>query len=344
MAEGELAEALEGALEASGDFVEEPPEEVGACDSVGGCVHGGDIDKAVKQFKDRTRFTKETKEDQDFLWKKGQFFWTCRIERAVKSEWSGIKGYDLPEWAFGRYHSLFKAANDDATYFADEAEELLERIDASESQSGPADWHEPLRKLVKPHDHPSATDLWAKLQKAKPPCDQFPPISDRLVNLQTLAEMYADEKDICGGAAKRVQRMTKTLSSAPRIGFRGISDEPGLGDIVKYKNKTSQFAEIKRLIDHCKYAEARVLSGVWLDHGESSEHSLLLIGYDDKKFVFWDPDTGSAGEHSHAFGYLYYSTGNFTTARSTSDPDREVDANGDHRSHGWHRYQVVFFR
>ncbi len=339
-----LVAAEQGALA----FPPEPMDEHQPCFSQGDCYRCG-IDKAVTEFKKRTRYTGEPKADRDNLSKRGQFFWTRRIRKLVNKEWEKLKKLE-PHMSSSirdkvdvlRYNAFNGAYSKRFAY------ELMNIIPTTV-------WGDRVRRLVEPRKIPrgnTARALWRKLVKAKP-TKKFPTLGSEMVNLHVLAQIRRSENTICGGTADRVQQIANAV---PRrtfkiriVGYKkekyNQDDRGRAGIRAEYRNEIDQIREIKQAIDECTYPEARVISGVrGRGNGRQPEHSVLLIGYEHNKFVFWDPDAAVTKAHSRAFGFLYSANNNFTTARMQRRNFLKTDENGLHKTTKEKRYQVVRFR
>ena len=142
---------------------------------------------------------------------------------------------------------------------------------------------------------------------------------------------------------QHVRRNMMRLSSPP------LSCPPGhslRGDVVFYRsNLGSTINKIKDALDDGYMIHARVLSGKTVGPIPSCGgeiHSIVIIGYDSDKFVFWDPDASRSNEFGGGFGFLHYDTSanGFTTARNGTDIIVD-DSRGDHCGRAQYRYQVL---
>jgi hypothetical protein len=116
------------------------------------------------------------------------------------------------------------------------------------------------------------------------------------------------------------------------------------GDVIKYGGGLDlAIRNLRKALDDNWVVRAAVLSGKATggDKPEpqpwcKEEHYIVIIGYDDNEFVFWDPDPGAS---PGGFGHLFYDSNvpRFSTAQNSSD--LAVDSAGVH--HGQHRYQII---
>lgn len=133
------------------------------------------------------------------------------------------------------------------------------------------------------------------------------------------------------------------------------------GDVVEYsKDLGATITKMKTALDDGFLIHARVLSGVNFGHGlhpelqasklattppkeknvfGQAEHSLVIIGYDNNMFLFWDPDsTVSSYKGEKGFGSLFFQSGRLTTAETENE--LFVNDEGQHNSNK-KRYQIL---
>lgn len=209
---------------------------------------------------------------------------------------------------------------------------------------------------------------------------------DRLRSLRTLLAVFNFDSHSCGYAASQVVKRLALQTSrgggikprspnAPRIAptylatGTAIRDRrPGpsadylRGDLIDQTGVASAVVQMRAAIDGGRQIHARVLSGVGYGgdapvpdpHAKlktlgppQPEHSLIIIGYDDFKFVFSDPDATVSHSPKDGFGFLYVDTHDRLSTAPT-ESDLYVYSNGDPTddrdgTHVWgdHRYQVI---
>jgi hypothetical protein len=138
-----------------------------------------------------------------------------------------------------------------------------------------------------------------------------------------------------------------------------VNSDYALGDLIEYVALDQIIAKMKAALDDGFAFHTHVLSGYGAGHEApmtdcsspesrkeaqkhrpaiSGEHYILIIGYEDNKFLFWDAHAIDSKEHGGGFGYLFYSNGRLTTAEN--DSNLPVDKKGNHRN-GQHRYQPM---
>ncbi|MEG4534872.1 DUF4157 domain-containing protein [Microcoleus sp. D2_18a_D3] len=155
---------------------------------------------------------------------------------------------------------------------------------------------------------------------------------------------------------------TSGFASSGERDMRKLSNDFRLGDTLKQNGVGAKVPQMQKALDDGWILHARVLSGIDYGHGEHAtafdeqeaegkppkqpqpigsppeEHSIMLIGYDGDKFVFWDPDSASSNNPVPGFGCLTVSESMFSTAKNKAD--LPVDKEGNHNS-GQHRYQII---
>jgi Domain of unknown function (DUF4157) len=134
------------------------------------------------------------------------------------------------------------------------------------------------------------------------------------------------------------------------------------GDVLIQSGVSGAISKMQAALDDGWILHARVLSGIDYGHGDATaayirqeakgkapkqpqhlgsppqEHSIMIIGYENNQFVFWDPDSGSSNRHGSGFGALFFADGKFSTAEN--DADMVVNLSGNHHN-GNHRYQII---
>lgn len=299
----------------------------------------------------------------------GQFFWGRKLGVSV---WAELESLAMHPGA-AEFAARARVAYNEVFNFRDgDAELAAARVAAAKAKVTPA-VKARMGKLV----HGYATGgagveaiLWQALKQK----DELPDLGRfrDLVTLRTVrkfdkvgctvhvlqtAERLREKGGITGTGAARVP-FARGLSNGAAIRNRAPVDDAEFprhrGDVLT-QTGVSEIAERMRvLLDQGQVLHARVLSGVQegMDTIEAEpgavdknvtvptagEHSLLVIGWDDNKFVFHDPDPGGSKNPGGGFGFLYEADGHLSTAWKKSE--LRVDRFGDHVI-GDHRYQVL---
>lgn len=204
--------------------------------------------------------------------------------------------------------------------------------------------------------------LWPQSRRSR----SIPPLST-LESFAKLQGLGLYERVACGVAAVRVagyffqeggfaiggRQTTNKLLNTPvcqivYAGRKPTAGAMGEGHVVIYGgNLDSATQKLRNALDDNYIIHARVLSGAYHGGDEpvrqpkcKEEHSILIIGYDGDKFVFWDPDSSTSHEFGGGFGFLYYdgSVPRLSTAENSGD--LVVNEEGYHLR-GQHRYQVL---
>jgi hypothetical protein len=172
-----------------------------------------------------------------------------------------------------------------------------------------------------------------------------------------IAKYFYQKGGFMTGTFNKNKSLSEKLCSLIKRKPMPSNGEMREGDIVVYrKNLNSIIEKMRIFLDDNHIIRARVLSGkaVGGDTPKPSpsciqeEHTILIIGYDANKFVFWDPDSGVSHDYSDSFGrgfgYLYYDGQRLTTARNSNDlvvDKKGFHSLGENHSRIQKRYQVL---
>jgi len=132
------------------------------------------------------------------------------------------------------------------------------------------------------------------------------------------------------------------------------------GDLIDQPNIAPKIQQLREALGAGQVVEARVLSGVGYNSAKKEfdedtpnpdakksvkrlgappeEHSILIIGNEGTRFVFFDPDSVVSKTPEPGFGILFESDGRFSTAANRND--LLVTASGRHETRNEKRYQV----
>jgi len=298
---------------------------------------------------------------------KGQFFWGRQLGVAVKTEIDALRS--APDSAV--FCTAATRAWDAIFAGEDGVAELAAAAAAAQRSKSPAK----ARMLTLVHGFTGGgagveAMMWADLnQRGDNKVDLA-----RFRSLVTLRTVRKFDKVGCTvhmlRAAERVKKKGGLVGRDPKVGplFKTLASGTGvrdrkprdpdrrhLGDVVDQSGVGGAVAALMQALDAGLMVHARVLSGVGVGStsvpaepnaqptpigipGEG-EHSVLIIGYDNNKFVFNDPDASESKNPGGGFGFMYFDGTHFGTARNAND--LRVDANGDHYL-GDHRYQVLY--
>jgi hypothetical protein len=168
-----------------------------------------------------------------------------------------------------------------------------------------------------------------------------------------------------GGTGKG-ERDTKkafwiTLSSTAQRNTCRVTPNTAKGDLVEYGSSLpGTVGKMRDALDDGFVLYTSVLSGFGVGHvanmtncntpeerrksqkvtGLRPEHYILIIGYENDRFLFWDAHPSDSKEFGGGFGFLFFdsSENRLTTAKSNND--LPVDENGE-QNNGQHRYQPL---
>jgi hypothetical protein len=308
----------------------------------------------------------------------GQFFWVTRMHDAMQSELILLSS-DPTALAFVAKARRAREAIAHRDFKT--AQRLIGELDlmaqTTRSPSKPK-----MQSLLQANPlDPSRIEtlLWNALNAD--PTNSMPSLAPFL-SLRTLMQLEAFDSQSCGFAAGKIaERLRRrggvTARPDPKAGLfsadlntSGVclrdrrhtptaAAETMLGDVLKQTDVISAVAQLKKALDAGQLVHARVLSGVGIGTEKDvpfdskpavnvgqppPEHSLVIIGFDDDKFVFSDPDANVSKSPETGFGFLFFdsSNGRLSTAENTSD--LPVDPNGKHPNgnhSGDKRYQVL---
>jgi hypothetical protein len=159
---------------------------------------------------------------------------------------------------------------------------------------------------------------------------------------------------VAGGTGAR--SAGTAIKPTPLIGGVKTDESVAAGDLSRgtvatYSTELGKEVErMKRAIDDGWVIHARVLSGI-VGGGKSraeAEHSLIVYGYSDNAFEYFDPDVGGSNVARTGFDRLHYDPKANRLSTAASDADFAVYAHhSDQPGHirgyqasGVHRYQV----
>jgi hypothetical protein len=139
-----------------------------------------------------------------------------------------------------------------------------------------------------------------------------------------------------------------------------VNSDTAVGDLVEYVPLQAIIGKMKTSLDDGFVFYTHVLSGYGVGHEApmtdcsspeqrtksrmlhptiGGEHYILIIGYENDRFLFWDAHASDSKEFGGGFGSLFYSSNKrLTTAES--DSDLPVNGSGE-QSNGQHRYQPL---
>lgn len=139
-----------------------------------------------------------------------------------------------------------------------------------------------------------------------------------------------------------------------------VTPTSALGDLVKYKSLQSVVDKMKIALDDGFEIYTHVLSGYGVGSQApmtgcsdpeqraksqtqvtiAGEHYILIIGYENNKFLFWDAHASDSQEFGGGFGFLFFDSSNNRLTTAEHDANLPVDTNGG-QNNGQHRYQPL---
>ncbi|HET8804580.1 MAG TPA: C39 family peptidase, partial [Aequorivita sp.] len=304
----------------------------------------------------------------------GQFYWTTVIgEKLTKIvEANTTSMLDLLRADFSELFIL--ARENDQKGLKEKMKEIQEKL---LKRPGPSS--DNLGKLLIPSNTgTTAVTLWSKFDKANKVTKEVDPLvnypdfarirEEEKSACWSVAEFIINRFKNRGGYTKKDPDKKRSSQNKVQAGLmksatRNYEWAANLtqGDIVDYgKDLNSILTKIKNALDDGFLIHARVLSGTNFGHGlhpeledskkmkdspkpksifGAAEHSLVIIGYEDNTFLFWDPDSSASSlKGDTGFGNLFFQSGRFTTAEIESE--LFVKDDGDHVN-GNKRYQII---
>jgi hypothetical protein len=136
-----------------------------------------------------------------------------------------------------------------------------------------------------------------------------------------------------------------SIKKSDRKADAAASGRVGGDEVIGRKDLAVQVDRIKRALAAGQIIHARVVSGIHLDMAgagtPNEEHSLVVFGYDQDRFLYFDPDVAGSGTPiAKPFGTLFLDRVTNRLSTAATDADFLCDSNGFDRN-GVHRYQVV---
>lgn len=320
--------------------------------NVAGVATGGPVDKNVTD--------------------RGQFFWSLQVSDAIAAELTRMNAVPSaqPFVAKARAaHAAIKGGLD--------ASALLVELDAIAKTSTSRE--KAAMKAVLAKDLSGGTGHELRLWEAyiKDDTNSLPDLRGSR-SLRVFRSMKKAEKTACWSHAMFVARKLKKkggmkprdksvkVVNARVAGFSGVRDRrpdpPGStthkGDVIPQPAVAGIIPGLKAALDAGQVVHARVLSGVGYGTvprvpaeprskvvtlpAPPEEHSLLIIGFDDNKFVFSDPDAAVSNHPVPGFGLLFFDGKRLSTAES--DSTLPVSDGGEHKQGATKddkRYQII---
>lgn len=169
-----------------------------------------------------------------------------------------------------------------------------------------------------------------------------------------------------GGAAKGTRNPKNAFSaqlfasSTTQRDTCRVTPETALGDLVKYVPLQSFVDKMKLALDDGFVLYTHVLSGYGVGSQApmtdcstpeqrrksqtqvtiKGEHYILVIGYENDRFLFWDAHASDSQEFGGGFGFLFFDISNNRLTTAESGSYLPVNENGE-QSNGQHRYQPL---
>lgn len=305
---------------------------------------------------------------------KGQFYWSSLIKSRINKIVSASITFIDP--LASKFSALMDAAQaGDAAKMA----KLIAEIQAAlANRNGTS--AENLKKLLIPSKSgATAIGLWGKfnkINKVPPDVDQLINVHDyakirkeEATACWSVADLMIRRFNSRDGFSKADPDKKRNTANSFVSGLSSTAirhlkwnGSRTKGDVVTYDSKLSGVvSKMKKALDDGFLIHARVVSGTNFGFGlhddlvksklatpnpeektvsGQAEHSLVVIGYDGDKFVFWDPDSSvSSVSGKQGFGHLFFQSGRLTTAEN--ELHVEVREDGSHFSNGNKRYQVL---
>lgn len=202
------------------------------------------------------------------------------------------------------------------------------------------------------------------------------PFKSDEINIPCLLALYINCQVMCGDTAKytgikccnSIGSTFKRWNGNPNPKSYGLTNTSSIN--IDKNNSTNNYTtlkydaqilkssimDIKNNIDSGHLLIAGVLSGATLTKGHPPiEHWILIFGYENDTFLFWDPDQGDTNLYGDNIGELYYdSKGNIFSTGVDMDDLKDLDfknSNSNSNTRGinfhanpnrkeQHRYQV----